>query len=144
MIKAVLDTNVLVRALINPHSRCGRLLSQFAEDYVLVLSPAIIREVLDVLYRSSLRAKFPQISKLDVAHIISLFAQAEVVEPTSLPTISRDPDDDKFLACAEIAAADYLVTEGKDLLVLDLYKSTHICQPAEFITLFESDEFQIK
>ena len=39
MIRAVLDTNVFLRALINPHSRCGRLLDEFADDYELVLSP---------------------------------------------------------------------------------------------------------
>lgn len=144
MLKAVLDTNVFLRALVNPHSRCGRLLSEFAEDHVLVLSPAIIREVLEVLHRSDLRANLPQISQLDVTRMISLFAQAEAVEPTSAPSISRDPEDDKFLACAKSAAADFLVTEDKDLLVLESYEGTRICRPAEFITLFESDESQIK
>jgi putative PIN family toxin of toxin-antitoxin system len=138
MLKAVVNTNVFLRALINPHSRCGRLLSEFAEDYVLVLSPAIIREVLEVLHRSGLRAKFPQISQLDVTRIIGLFAQAEVVEPASVPSISRDPEDDKFLACVKSATADHLVTEDKDLLVLESYAGTRIGQPAEFFTLFEA------
>jgi putative PIN family toxin of toxin-antitoxin system len=140
MIKAVLDTNVFLRALINPHSRCGRLLDKFADDYVLVLSPAIIREVLEVLHRPRLRAKFPQITQLDVTRIITLFAQAHVVEPQSAPSISRDPGDDKFLACARLAGAEYLVTEDKDLLVLEAHEGTRICQPAEFIALFETDE----
>jgi putative PIN family toxin of toxin-antitoxin system len=78
---AVFDTNVFLRALINPHSRCGRLLDEFVDDYELVLSPAIIREVLEVLHRPWLRAKFPQITQLDIARIIALFEQATVVEP---------------------------------------------------------------
>jgi putative PIN family toxin of toxin-antitoxin system len=138
MTKAVFDTNVFLRALINPHSRCGRLLDEFTDDYELVLSPAIARKVLEVLHRPRLRAKFPQIAELDVARIIALFEQAQVTEPPDVPPICRDPDDDKFLACARAAQAEYLVTEDKDLLVLENYKGTRICQPAEFITLLET------
>ena len=140
MVRAVFDTNVFLRALINPHSRCGRLLDEFADHYELVLSPAIVREVLEVLHRPRLRAKFPQIAQLDVARIISLFEQAQVVEPQDVPPVSRDPEDDKFLACARAAGAGYLVTEDQDLLVLEEYEGTRICRPAEFIALLEAGE----
>jgi putative PIN family toxin of toxin-antitoxin system len=142
MIKAVFDTNIFLRALINPHSRCGRLLAEFGDDYELVLSPAIIREVLEVLHRPKLRAKLPQISQLDVAALIALFEQAHVVEPPDLSAISRDPTDDKFLACAHTARAQFLVTEDKDLLVLETYESIQICQPAEFLAFLESGPTQ--
>jgi putative PIN family toxin of toxin-antitoxin system len=138
MIRAVFDTNVFLRALINPHSRCGRLLDEFADDYELALSPAVIREVLEVLHRPRLRAKFPQIAQLDMARIIALFEQAYVVEPRDVPPVSRDPQDDKFLACARSAGAEYLVTEDKDLLVLEEYEGTRICQPTEFIARLEA------
>jgi putative PIN family toxin of toxin-antitoxin system len=142
MIRAVFDTNVFLRALINPHSRCGLLLDEFADDYELVLSPAIIREVMEVLHRPRLRAEFPQIAQLDMARIIALFEQAHVVEPRDVPSISRDPQDDKFLACARSAGAEYLVTEDKDLLVLEEYQGTRICQPTEFIALLETGRAQ--
>ena len=135
MIRAVFDTNLFLRALINPHSRCGRLLNEFVDDYELVLSPAIIREVLEVLHRPQLRAKFPQITQLDIGRIIALFEQASIVEPRDVPSVSRDPSDDKFLACARLAQAEYLVTEDKDLLVLKVYEGSRICRPEEFIEL---------
>jgi putative PIN family toxin of toxin-antitoxin system len=138
MIRAVFDTNVFLRALTNPHSRCGRLLDEFADDYELVLSPAIIREVLEVLHRPRLRAKFPQITKVDIARVIALFEQALVVEPRDVPSISRDPDADKFLACARSAGAEYLVTKDKDLLVLETFAGTRICRPVELIALLET------
>ena len=133
--KAVFDTNVFLRALINPHSRCGRLLNQFVDDYELVLSPAIIREVLEVLHRPRLRTKFPQLAQLNVARIIALFEQAQVVEPPDVPRVARDPGDDKFLACATWAGANHLVTEDKDLLVLGMHEDIRVCQPADFIEL---------
>jgi putative PIN family toxin of toxin-antitoxin system len=142
MIRAVFDTNVFLRALINPHSRCGRLLDEFADDYELVLWPAIIREVLEVLHRPRLRAKFPQITQLDMARIIALFEQAHVVEPRDVPPVSRDPQDDEFLACARSAGAEYLVAEDKDLLALGEYEGTRICRPAEFIALLETGKAQ--
>jgi putative PIN family toxin of toxin-antitoxin system len=126
---------VFLRALINPHSRCGRLLDDLAGDYELVLSPAIIREVLEVLHRPQLRTKFPQITQLDIARIIALFEQANVVEPQDVPPVSCDPADDKFLACARMARAGCLVTEDKDLLVLKAYEGCRICQPVAFIEL---------
>jgi putative PIN family toxin of toxin-antitoxin system len=97
------------------------------------------REVLEALHRPGLRAKFPQIGQLDVTRIITLCAQAQVIEPSYVPSVARDPDDDKFLACARSAAADYLVTEDKDLLVLESYKGSRICQTAGFISLLEGD-----
>jgi len=138
MIRAVLDTNVFLRVLINPHSRCGRLLDEFAGGYELVVSPAIVREVLEVLHRPRLRAKFPQITQLDIARIIALFEQAQVVDPRDVPPVCRDPDDDKFLACARSAGAGYLVTEDKDLLMLEEYEGARTCQPTEFIALLEA------
>ena len=142
MIRAVFDTNVFLRALINPHSRCGRLLDEFVDDYELVLSPAIIREVLEVLHRPRLRAKFPQIAQLDIARIIVLFEVATVVEPGNVSSVSRDPNDDNFLACARMAEAQYLVTEDKDLLVLESYEGSRICQPSEFIKLLSARRAQ--
>jgi putative PIN family toxin of toxin-antitoxin system len=88
-----------------------------------------------VLHWPQLRAKLPQITQLDVVRIIVLFEQAMVVEPREVPSVSRDPDDDKFLACAEMAGTEYLVTEDRDLLILETYEDCRICRPAEFIEL---------
>ena len=56
--RAVFDTNVFVRALIDPRSRCGRLLSEFSDDYVLVVFPAIVFELLSVITRHEFRRNF--------------------------------------------------------------------------------------
>ena len=138
MIKAVFGTNVFLQALINPHSRCDQFLDEFVDDYELVLSPAIIREILEVLHRPRLRAKFPHITQLNIARIIALFEQATVVEPKDVPSVSRDPADDKFLACTKLAGAEYLVSEDKDLLVLEVYEDSRTCQPAEFNELLSA------
>jgi putative PIN family toxin of toxin-antitoxin system len=56
---------------------------------------------------------------------------AIVVEPTALPQIVRDPDDDHVLACALAARADLIVTGDSDLLTLLNYQDIPIVTPAE-------------
>lgn len=47
--------------------------------------------------------------------------------------VCRDPNDDMFLECADLAKADFLVAGDKDLLTLDTYKGTRIVTPSEYL-----------
>jgi len=49
--------------------------------------------------------------------------------------VCRDPKDDMFLECADLAKADFLISGDKDLLVLGSYKRTRIVSPAEYVRL---------
>ncbi len=49
--------------------------------------------------------------------------------------VCRDPKDNKFLECAALAKADYLIAGDKDLLVLGSYAGTRIIIPLEYISL---------
>ena len=51
--------------------------------------------------------------------------------------VCRDPDDDRILACASEAHAEYIVTGDEDLLVLKRYGAIHIVKPRDFESLFE-------
>lgn len=136
--RAVLDTVVFVRALINPKGRWGRLLFDLADRYVIVLSPDIIREIVAVLYRPSLRRRFPQMAdppRLD--RVLGLLEEAEVVEPKERVSVCRDPADDKFFACALAGGADYIVTEDEDILDVGEYRGVETITAERFITLLE-------
>ena len=50
--------------------------------------------------------------------------------------ICRDPDDDKFLACALSSKSKFLVSGDKDLLELHPFKKTPIVKAAEFLKNF--------
>ena len=43
--------------------------------------------------------------------------------------VCRDPDDDRILACASEAHAEYIVTGDEDLLVLKRYSAIRIVKP---------------
>lgn len=47
--------------------------------------------------------------------------------------LCRDPDDDKFLECAERGNADFLISGDKDLLALRQHGRTRILTPAAYL-----------
>jgi putative PIN family toxin of toxin-antitoxin system len=134
--RVVLDTVIFVRALINPHGKWGRLLFELSDRYVIVLSPDIIREIISVLYRPSLRRRFPQMAEpVHVRQILAALEQAEVVEPSKRLSVCRDPDDDKFFECAVEGRAQYIVSEDRDILDVGVYEGIKTITADELIQL---------
>lgn len=131
--RVVFDTVGFVRGLINPLSRWGHILFDYADDYQLIVSEPIILEVLDVLRRPAVVRLFKTLPGRDVAAIVAILTDAELVEVREIPAVSRDPKDDKFLATASLAGADYLVSEDEDLLVLREYRGFRIVDAATFL-----------
>ena len=138
MIRAVLDTVIFVRGLLNPRSIWGRLVFDRADDYRLVMSQPLLDEVLDVLGRPAVTRKFRYVAGLGMSEMLAILAKAEYVTPAAIEPISRDPKDDKFLATAEAAGAAYLVTEDEDLLVLGIYGGVRIVTAAAFLAILDA------
>ena len=51
----------------------------------------------------------------------------------------RDPDDDKIIACAIAASAQYIVTGDNDLLSLREYAGVQMVLPRRFLEILESN-----
>lgn len=140
MLRVVFDTVVFVRGLINPHGRWGRLVFTHYSHYRLYLSQPVILESLDVLRRPELTRKFRSLRGMDVARIIEILGQAEIVEMPAMPAISRYAKDDKSLATALAARAEYLITEDEDLLVVGEYEGVKVVDATIFLRLLEELE----
>ena len=97
--KIVVDTNVLVAALVHPSGPCGRLLDLVLDGVVEACVDArLIAEYSDVLRRPKFR-----LSAVDVESVVASFWQSAI--PLSVPPLNvilPDPDDLPFL---EVAAA---------------------------------------
>ena len=76
MPRAVFDTVVFVRALINPFGVWGRLIFQHGHAYALIISPPVVEEILEVLHRPELTRRFRSLAGLDVARVIEILDQA--------------------------------------------------------------------
>ena len=138
MLRVVFDTVIFVRALINPYGLWGRLVFRNRGRYELVVSPPVVRELLDVIHRPEVTRRFRSLAGLDVREVLQLVEEATVVMIDDVPPVSRDPKDDVFLATALAAEADYVVSEDNDLLVLGSHGDARIVTAATFLEVLES------
>lgn len=138
MLKVVIDTVVFVRSLINPHSRCGKIVFSHNKTYQLFVSGPIITEILEVLHRRELTVKFRTLKNMDFVVVMEILGQAPAVDIPTIPQVSRDPKDNKFLATAAEAKSDYLVTEDNDLLDLKEYQGIRIVNADTFLQILET------
>ncbi len=140
MIRALLDSNVLISAVIRPSGPPGQiavaLLSR--QSFELVLSPRIIVEVERALAQARIRKylREPNDACLWLADIVAV---ADVVEDTGrIVGVCRDPADEMVLAAAVEGRANAVVTGDRDLLTLDQHEGIAIIALREFVDLLES------
>lgn len=109
-IRVVLDTNVVVSAHLNADGYERHALDLvLARKLQLVVSEEILAE-----YEGMLRRPGFGIGPRQVAGSMRLLREAaRMVRPRRKLKISPDPDDNRFLECADAAKADYLVTGNK-------------------------------
>lgn len=135
-LRVVVDTNVLVSGLFgfknSPSSQI--LLNIRTQKIILVTSPVILEEVSDVINREKI-VKLTKMSAGERSDFMDkLIERSDVTSGKPLvEQVGRDIKDDKFLACAMEAKADYLVTGDEDLLVLIEYEGIKIVTPREFL-----------
>ena len=136
--KAVLDTNVLVSALLFPGGPPDLVFrAALRRQYELAVSPFIIRELARVL-----EEKFGYTTEEAgaVAKFIESSASA-IVDPPEVPEIiASKKADNEILACALEAGADYLVTgDLKHIYPLRNVGKARIVSPAEFLAVLQSE-----
>lgn len=129
MIKVVLDSNVLISALVFKGLPWQVVSAGFREIYQPIYSHFIAEEVKRGLVKLG--------HTNDEAEILltAYESVAELVYLADIKPVSRDPKDDPILATALAGKADYIVTGDKDLLVLEKYKRIVIINPANFIKI---------
>jgi uncharacterized protein len=105
--RVVIDTNVLVSGIMKTRGAEAAVLDLISIGKLLwCVSPAILEEYAAVLARP----KFRGLDADRVQHVIACIERAEFVVPTFTLAESQDEPDNRFLECAEFAAAEYLVT----------------------------------
>lgn len=129
----VLDTNVLVSALMFGDSLPGRAVRKAFAVGDILLSRGTALELRDVLLRDRL-ARYLRPKKALL--FLSLLAREAVwLQPDEAVTACRGPKDDVFLELAVCGRAEALVTRDRDLLSLHPFGGVPILTPAEFLSL---------
>lgn len=139
MVSVVFDTVIFVRSLINADGLYGRLVFDYANQYRLVVSQPVLIEILEVITRSGLTRKYRGLATRNLQAILGILANADEAILADIPVVSRDPEDDKFLATAVAGGVAYLVSEDKDLLDITEYEGIHIITAAAFLAMLNTE-----
>ncbi len=128
--RAVLDTNVVVSALIWGGKPRGLLESATNGDLLLYTSPVLLDELRDVLTRGQLAARLDR-RRSTVEQALDLYAGlTDCLTPAAVPrVVLGDPDDDHVIAAAVAARADLIVTGDNHLLRLEAHGAIRIVSP---------------
>lgn len=134
--KYVIDTNVLVSALLfkkSPPFRAIQLIEEkgiilYSEDTILELNQVLHRQKFDKYLTEEEREQF----------LIKFIQKSTQVNITETIAICRDAKDNKFLELAVSGNADLIITGDQDLLVLHPFRDIEIITVNEFLTRFEN------
>jgi putative PIN family toxin of toxin-antitoxin system len=138
--RIVLDTNVLVSALLCKNSAPAKLLTLWRTGkFALVTSTEQLQELRAVLRYDKIKSR---ISSAFAGRLVNeLRDMATIVKPVPVIEGSKDPFDDYLLGTATASSADYLITGDKaDLLSLGKYRGTKIVSVKQFLSITNSYE----
>ena len=131
--RAVVDTNVFIRALIRPQGTVGPVIPRLAKgDYALVYSVPIRNELIAKLALPRIRVKY-KLTDTQVEALLDLIAlRGELVAPDRKVKVCRDPKDDMFIEAALAGSAECVVTGDDDLLTLNQFETVRFITPRQF------------
>jgi putative PIN family toxin of toxin-antitoxin system len=130
----VLDTNVLISALLFKTSVPFRAIELAEKQGIILYSEATLNELEQVLNRK----KFNKYLSLEDRQLFLLkfISSSQLVSITENITVCRDEKDHQFLELAVSGNANLIVTGDMDLLVLSPFQSVEIVTPDMLIDRF--------
>ncbi len=111
--RAVLDTNILVRANPKAAGVAQALLAEFtaSRQHTLVVSPFLLEELERVLAYPRVQALWPLTPEVIQEYLAALDGLSEMVYPGPAPAVvSADPQDDPVIETVLLGRADCLCT----------------------------------
>ena len=131
--RVVIDTNVLVSGAFFSGPPHKILLACATGNLQLVLSLDILAEY----RRAGLRFLCTH-SDVDFESLIGILLRNAVIldSPILRHPICRDPDDDKFIACALGGSAAVIISGDKDLLAVTNTIEVPIVTPRDFLNRY--------
>lgn len=130
----VIDTNILISAMISPKSILHLVLQKAFSQYTCCISHDTLQEFLEVANRPKFLKYFKNPSQKQ-EFIDFIVSSTKIVAITHQVTDCQDPKDNKFLEIALSCQALYLVTgDKKDLIAMNPYKGIEIITASEFLS----------
>jgi uncharacterized protein len=138
VIRVVLDTNVIVSALLKPQGvEAAVLLLVLHGTVALAISEPVLTEYEEVLSRP----KFKRPAEVVTGLVIRLRTIGHLVRPKHTLAVIPHESDNRFLECAEAAQVHFLITGNKRHFPPE-WKTTKIVNAREFIEYFAAQQSQ--
>jgi len=134
-LKVVIDTNIIVSALINPRGPAGILLGSVCAGSVTVcLCPAIVEELERVVRYPRVR-RLIRLEDVELERFLRQFVDVAEFVPGELEkaTACSDEADNRFLELAQAVGADFIISGDDHLLSLGVFGQTSICRLQDFL-----------
>lgn len=133
VVRAVIDTNVIISALLFGGTP-GELIPLWKAGRIKAFtSKEIVDEYLRVLTYPRFNLSENEIEFLIYQEILPYF---EVVSPRKGPiVVSKDPSDDKFIRCAIASRSRIIISGDQHLLSIKKYAEIDILSPSHFLDM---------
>lgn len=133
--KVVFDTNILISGMGWSGRERKLLLLAVSEEYELVISDKILKELVGVLQRE----KFSHLDSKKIFRFLDLLTRVTtvVIPDDHYEIIKEDPDDNMVIDCALEAKAEYIVSGDHHLLDMKEFKGVQIVDSATFEKILE-------
>ena len=127
MKKTILDCNVLISAALTK-GVCRSVVSWVLENHILALSEDIVFECAEVARRERFKAYWEDLEKM----VMDLCLAGRIFTPGFSSFTLKDKSDEKYLALAQSAQADFFVTGNLKHFPEVVYGCTCVYSPASF------------
>lgn len=138
MLRAVLDTNVLISAIISDGKARELLKKGIAGQYRILTSDLILKELATVLSRPKFKTSQEETKR--VAAALSRTAEVVTVK-TKIKVVREDPNDDMIIETAIDGMAQVIVTGDNDLLLLKNYREIKIVSIEKMLALLSAADY---
>jgi putative PIN family toxin of toxin-antitoxin system len=134
MLRVVLDTNVLVSAIISDGKPQELFRKGITKEFCIITSDLLLRELAAVLRRPKFKTDEDEIHRI----ILALMQAAEVVEVVSkFNMVEEDPKDDMIVETAYDGKADFVVSGDSHLLALNSFRDIKIISVKRMLACLE-------
>ncbi|MGD0662766.1 MAG: putative toxin-antitoxin system toxin component, PIN family [Syntrophorhabdales bacterium] len=143
MTRVILDTNLVVSAILSPEGKPARILKMAFDGRLdLAISSALLNEITLVLNYQKIRKLLAKhgIHLEEIKDVLQRIVKTAFMTPGKLDVgrIDRDPSDNMILACAVEGRADFIVSGDRHLTDLVSFEGVSIVNPDTFLKLIES------